>query len=244
MSRNFEELDYRLTPIGPVSLRRRREHALDIDVLEIKLGDAFLMSSLFTASEIALARLAIDAIAAPEADIVVGGLGLGYTARAALETPKVRSIVVVEFLDAVVDWHLDGKLPLGAALVADKRCRFVRGDFFALAASEAGFDPGSPGRRFDAILLDIDHSPAERLDPRSEGFYAPAGLRRMARHLRPGGVFALWSNDAPDAAFARDLAAVFADVRAEPVEFDNPLQGNRMVQTVYLGGRADAPPAG
>lgn len=244
MSRNFEELDYRTTPIGPVSLRRRREHALEIDVLEIKLGDAFLMSSLFTASEIALARLAIDAIAAPAADIVVGGLGLGYTALAALETPKVRSLVVVEFLDAVVDWHLEGLLPLGAALVADKRCRFVRGDFFAFASSDAGFDPDAPGRLFDGILLDIDHSPAERLDPRSDGFYAPAGLRRMARHLRPGGVFALWSNDTPDAAFAADLATVFADVRAEPVEFDNPLQGNRMIQTVYLGRRADMAPPG
>jgi hypothetical protein len=57
MSLNFEELDYRLTPIGGLILRRRRDLSLGVDIFEIKLGDEFLMSSLFTASEIALARL-------------------------------------------------------------------------------------------------------------------------------------------------------------------------------------------
>ena len=79
MSIDFEELDYRNTPIGVVSLRRRRHVSLDIDVYEVKLGDEFLMSSLFTEGEIALARLGLAGLTGP-LDVVVGGLGLGYTA--------------------------------------------------------------------------------------------------------------------------------------------------------------------
>lgn len=78
MSLLFEELDYRPTPIGALSLRRRRELSLGVDVFEIKLGDEYLMSSLFTASEVALARLGIAALAGDSFDIVVGGLCLGY----------------------------------------------------------------------------------------------------------------------------------------------------------------------
>lgn len=81
MSVNFEELDYRPTPIGPLILRRRRELKLGVDVFEIKLGDEFLMSSLFTESEIALARLGLAARSGERLDVVVGGLGLGYTAQ-------------------------------------------------------------------------------------------------------------------------------------------------------------------
>src|SRR5450631_2511278 len=116
MSRSFEELDYRQTPIGALSLRRRRELSLGVDVFEIKLGDEFLMSSLFTASEIALARLALAALVRPESnatlDVVIGGLGLGYTAQAVLEHPTVSSLIVVEALQPVIDWHVAGLVPL------------------------------------------------------------------------------------------------------------------------------------
>jgi spermidine synthase len=119
-------------------------------------------------------------------------------------------------------------------LVNDPRCRFVHGDFFALAASADGLDPEAPGRRFDAILLDIDHSPAARLDDRSASFYAHGGLRQLASHLHPRGVFALWSNEKPDPAFTDRLAGVFAEAWAEPVTFHNPLQDRPFTQTVYL----------
>jgi hypothetical protein len=110
----------------------------------------------------------------------------------------------------------------------------VQGDFFALAASEAGFDPKARRRLFDAVLVDIDHSPAALLDPRSADFYQLDGLRRLAAHLRPDGVFGLWSNDVPDDAFTARLADVFRSARAEAVTFDNPLQGKPFTQTVYL----------
>lgn len=241
----FAELDYRPTDIGALSLRRRRELALGVDVYEIKLGDDFLMTSLFTASEIALARLALAAL--PDArglEVVVGGLGLGYTAQAVLEHDAVGALHVIEMLAPVIDWHRDGLLPLGAVLTGDARCRLVEGDFFAMAASSDGFDPHRPGRRYDALLVDIDHAPDALLDTRSSGFYTPDGLRAMARHLRPGGVFGLWSNDAPDAAFTDRLASVFAEAWSEPVTFHNPLQDRPCTQTVYLARAADGAQAG
>ncbi|MCT7373695.1 spermidine synthase [Chelativorans salis] len=234
MSFLFEELDYRPTPIGALSLRRRRELSLGVDVFEIKLGEEHLMSSLFTASEIALARLGLGALEGADLDIVVGGLGLGYTAQAVLEHDTVGSLIVVEMLDAVIDWHRTGLLPLGPELVADERCRLVQGDFFAMAGGEGGFDPDRPGRRFDGVLVDIDHSPNALLDDRSTGFYRPQGLRALSAHIKPGGVFGLWSNDRPDQSFVDRLGSVFAEAWAEPVTFYNPLQDRPFTQTVYL----------
>lgn len=237
--RLFEELDHRETPIGPLSLRRRQELSLKVEVFEIKLGDEFLMSSLFTASEIALAHLGLDALAKQEgAAVLVGGLGLGYTAQAALEHP-IGSLLVIDLLEPVIDWHRQGLLPMGRALAEDERCRLLAGDFFALARSEAGFDPEQPSRRFDAILLDIDHSPDALLDDRSTAFYRPEGLQALARHLRPGGIFGLWSNEPPDPNFSQRMEAAFAQARAAPVEFYNPLQDRNVVQTVYLGRKAE-----
>ncbi len=230
----FEELDYCPTPIGPVSLRRRMELTVKQVVYEVKLGDEFLMSSLFTASEEALARLGLAALDGDGLEVVVGGLGLGYTARAVLEDARVGALAVVEYLVPVIAWHREGLLPLGPELTGDRRCRFVQGDFFELAGSAEGFDPDRPGHRFDAILLDIDHSPEALLDERSSSFYLPDGLRALARHLKPGGIFGLWSNDRPDPAFTDRLAGVFAHAWAEPVTFDNPLLGQPFTQTVYL----------
>jgi spermidine synthase len=243
MSVLFEELDYCPTPIGALSLRRRRDLKLGVDVFEIRLGEESLMTSLFTASEIALAQLGLAALDdVPTPDVVVGGLGLGYTAQAVLDGAADASLIVVEALAPVIEWHRNGLLPLGNALADNPRCRLVQGDFFAMAASEDGFDPQSPGRMFDAVLVDIDHSPAALLDPRSSSFYQPEGLRSLARHLRPGGVFGLWSDALPDDAFLARLSAVFRDVRAEPVTFHNPLQDRTFTQTVYLarteGGEA------
>ncbi|GAK34730.1 hypothetical protein JCM17846_02520 [Iodidimonas nitroreducens] len=234
MSLLFEELDYQPTAIGDLSLRRRRELSLGIDVFEIKLGDAFLMSSLFTQSEIALARLGIAALTGDKLDILVGGLGLGYSAQAVLEHEQVGSLVVIEMLDAVINWHRSGLLPLGPVLMDDPRCQIIAGDFFALAKSERGFDPAAPGRLFDAILVDIDHAPDDLLDARSTNFYQADGLRAVASHLKPGGVFGLWSNDLPDDMFTARLNTVFAKAWAEPVTFHNPLQDKPFTQTVYL----------
>ena len=238
MSRLFEEIDYRETPIGPISLRRRRLMSLDMDVFEIILRDEHLMSNLFTASEIALSKLALEKLEGDELDIVVGGLGMGYTAAAVLEDPRVNSLVVVEFLDAVVDWHAADYLPLDPPLSVDPRCRIVQGDFFAMSDSIQGFDSDVSERRFDAILIDIDHSPDWLLDARSEGFYSAPGLTKLAAHLKTGGIMGLWSDAVEDVKFTKHLETVFDKVWAEPVTFHNPLQNKPFTQTVYLARRA------
>src|SRR5476649_1116042 len=211
MSVYFEELDFRPTPMGVLSLRRRKQLSTGLDIFEIKLGDEFLMSSQFTTAEIELARLGLAALRQRgDIDVVVGGLGLGYTAQAVLENPNVRSLIVVDALAEVIEWHEQGLLPLGKQLTGDPRCRLVHGDFFAMSDSADGFDGGAPGRRFDAVLVDIDHSPTNLLHPRHAALYTPGGLAKLASHLNPGGVFALWSNDPPDAAFSSVLAGAFA----------------------------------
>ena len=182
MSLLFKELDFQPTPIGMLSLRQRRELSLNVDVIEIKLGDEFLMSDLFTESEVALSNLGLAELDGEDLQVLVGGLGLGYTAKAALDHDKVGSLLVVDALQPVIDWHESGLLPLGPELTADPRCRFTLGDFFKLAASEDGFDPEQPQRRYDAVLLDIDHSRNSCSTPEMHLFMkrlAWTGLRRI-----------------------------------------------------------------
>jgi spermidine synthase len=232
-SRRFEELAWRETPMGEISLRRRRDPQLDVDVFEVKLGDEFLMSSLFTVAETELARLGLAVLPDRPLAVVVGGLGLGYTARTALADPRVRSLTVVEALGEVVDWHRRDLLPDTAGLAADPRVRLLEGDFFALAAGD-GFDPEQPGRRFDAVLLDVDHSPRHVLHPSHAAFYTVAGLRALRGLLVDDGVFALWSDDPPDDDFVPVLREAFADVEARVVGFANPLTGGTSSNTVYV----------
>jgi spermidine synthase len=235
MSARFEELAWRRTPIGEISLRRRVEPRLGVDVYEVKIDDEFLMSSLFTVAEVELARLGLAALpAGTRPEVVVGGLGLGYTARAALEDPRVASLLVVDAVAEVISWHERGLLPEAAALTTDPRCRLVEGDFFAMAAGPQGFDPDAPGRRFDAILLDVDHSPRHVLAPANAALYTVDGMRRLVTHLKPGGVFALWSDDPPDAGFEAVLAEVFGASAAHVVAFANPLTGGESANTVYV----------
>ena len=241
MSLNFEELDFRPTPMGVLSLRRRRRPSSDVDIYEIKLGDEFLMSSQFTVAEVELARLGLAALSRRDLDVVVGGLGLGYTAQAVLENSAVRSLIVIDALAEVIEWHEQGLLPLGKQFAADPRCRLFNGDFFALSHSTEGFDAETPGRRFDAVLVDIDHSPRNLLHPRHGALYQPEGIARLARHLHPGGVFALWSNDPPDDAFKCVLAEVFASSDAHVVTFDNWRGEHEASNTVYVAVKADLP---
>ncbi len=225
--------------MGAISLRRRLDPALNVDVYEVKLGDEFLMSSLFTVAEIELARLGLAMVPGDDLDVVVGGLGLGYTARAVLEDPRVRSLTVVEALGEVITWHERDLFPDTAGVASDPRVRLVRGDFFAMAGTDQGFDPGTPGRRFHAVLLDIDHTPRHVLHPSHAVFYTEEGLRRLAEHLHPYGVFALWSDDPPDDGFRSVLAAVFASTQAHVVSFPNPLTGQVSSNTVYVASRVN-----
>jgi spermidine synthase len=234
----FEEIDSQPSSIGQMSLRRRRIPALgDRDIYEVKLGEEFLMSSMFVDAEVALADLGIEAVDGDALDVVVGGLGLGYTAEAALKHDRVNELLVVEAVDTVIHWHQQEKVPLGKVLNEDARCRYVHGSFFDMAVQDpqqGGFDPEQPGRQFDAILLDIDHSPRALLNQSSASFYSVEPLSRMALQIKPGGCFAMWSQDPPDEPFERVLKELFADVESRVVEFFNPFQNGMSSNTVYL----------
>jgi spermidine synthase len=233
VSAGFEELDWRPTPLGEVSLRRRVEPTLQVDVYEAKLGDEFLMSSLFTAAEIALADISLASVPGADLDVVVGGLGLGYTAQAVLKDPRVCSLQVIEVLGEVIEWHQRGLLPLSSGLTSDRRCNLVNGDFFAMVATGSSFGPDTPDRH-DAILVDIDHTPQHLLHPSHASFYEPEGQRRLADRLNPGGVYALWSNDPPDEDYLSVVEQVFASCEAHVITFPNPLTWGEAGSTVYV----------
>ena len=196
------------------------------------------MSSLFVKAEEALAAIALQSLDVEELDVVVGGLGLGYTATEALGNKAVRSLLVIEVMAPVISWHRLGLVPLGDKLALDSRCSLVHGDFFKLAASSDGFDPDNPGRLFHVVLVDIDHSPSHWLDTDNSAFYTEAGLTALAASLHPGGIFGLWSNDPPDDAFSRLLDGVFASAEFRLVTFPNPYTGGESSNTIYLACRA------
>ncbi|MBL63765.1 MAG: spermidine synthase [Opitutae bacterium] len=232
----FEELDFRPTPLGDLVLRRRRIPRLgELDVYEVKLGDDFLMSSLFHEAERQLAKLGLGALEQENLDVVVGGLGLGYTAVAALEDPRVSSLLVVEYLQPVIEWHKNGLAPLGDTLTKDSRCRLLQADFFALSRDMTkSFDPENSAKKHDAILLDVDHTPTNVLHQTNTRFYTEEGLGELAQHLKPGGVFALWADGEPDASFTDRLGKVFVRAESHTIEFDNPVTEDTSKGTVYL----------
>ena len=235
MKPSFEELDSQDTRMGVLSLRRRRVRSLsDIEIYEIKLNEEYLMSSLFHQAEVALSDIGLGELEGDGWEVVVGGLGLGYTAAAALGFKQLRRLVVVEALEPVIDWHERGLLtPWDKQLSADNRCVFCHADFFALSR-DAGFDQTTPGFQFDAILLDIDHTPDTWLDPSHESFYAEAGLQQLKSFLKPHGVFALWSNDPPEDVFLDILSGVFANAQGHSIQFENPLQQSRSTNGIYV----------
>ena len=148
-----QELGYQKTPLGELTLRRRLETRLNNrEVFEVKLGDEYLMSSLFTEAEQQLATLGLAELEG-SLDVVIGGLGLGYTAAEALKNKNVSSLLVIDLFQTVIDWHREGFVPLGRGLRDDPRCELRQGDFFALA--HTGFDTADLTRKFDAVLLDM-----------------------------------------------------------------------------------------
>ncbi len=228
----IKELAYHKTPLGELTLRRRAESLLqNKEVFEVKLGEEFLMSSLFTVGERQLSYLGLAGLEG-ELDVVVGGLGLGYTAGAALENKNVRSLLVIDLFQDVIDWHQNKLIPMGSVLAGDKRCEMRKGNFFELART--GFDVSDNERKFDAVLLDIDHSHKHFLDEKNKSFYGAEGLNSLRKQIKEGGVFALWSNEAFDEKFIKHLESVFGTATAQTIEFPNPYTNSISVNSVYI----------
>ncbi|MBP6001888.1 MAG: hypothetical protein KA746_00505 [Pyrinomonadaceae bacterium] len=233
---NIKELGYEKTPLGDLTLRRRVETLLgDRVVFEVKLGDEYLMSSLFTEAEQQLATLGLASLSG-ELDVVIGGLGLGYTAAEALKNKHVSSLLVIDLFQPVIGWHTAGLVPNGDVLTSDSRCELRQGDFFALA--QTGFDADDPNRKFDAVLLDIDHSPKHFLDDSNGSFYTAEGLAAVRDQLKPNGTFALWSDDPTSEDFTAHLRSIFGSATAHNVEFPNPYTGSVSVNCVYVAQKS------
>ncbi len=232
---NIQELAFENTPLGDLTLRRRTETLLrDREVFEVKLGDEYLMSSLFTESEQQLATLSLAPLEG-DLDVVIGGLGLGYTAVEALKNKMVKRVMVIDLFQAVIDWHQAGLVPNGEALTKDPRCELRQGDFFDLART--GFDASAPERKYDAVLLDIDHSPEHFLNQSNQSLYTAEGLASVRDQLKPGGCFALWSNDPAGEDFTAHLGKIFGSATAHNIEFPNPYTNSISVNSVYVAQR-------
>lgn len=186
---------------GEVVLRQRGRG--DDAVYELIVNGTFAMDSTETSIERRLAQLAY-ARAPAGGTILIGGLGLGYTAEEALSLPASR-IVVVELEAGLVDWARTGRTPLLARLAAEPRVQLVAGDVVDVLS-------GSPSGSFDAIALDVDNGPDFLIHADNASVYSPGFLELAHRRLAPGGRLAIWAQGpAPD--LMRTLAAIDQSAR-------------------------------
>ena len=213
---NFEILAYEQTELGLLCLRRRELLCEPRTIVtEVTLDHQFLMSSYLTASEKALSEIALQMHSGTALRVLVGGLGLGYTARAVLESDRVSQCEVVEFLPEVIRWLREGLVPLSDKLTADDRLAVTHGDVYQQLASP-------PKQTYDLILIDVDHSPDENLGTANGSFYTADGLKRAKLHLAEDGILGVWSY-AESSRFADALRDMFREVRIEPVTVYNNL---------------------
>jgi spermidine synthase len=226
-SSNLEILAYETTPLGDLCLRRRELLSRPGTVItEITLDHELLMSSYNTASERALAEEALARHAGRDLSVLVGGLGLGYTANQVLQSPRVGRTLVIEFLPEVVGFLRDGLVPLSPALTADPRFSVREGDVYALLRAPAN-------ESWDLVLIDVDHSPDEQLGNANESFYTPEGLASAKQHLAPGGILAVWSY-AENSPFVEALRATFAFVETVPVTCVNELVDEEFTDWLFV----------
>jgi spermidine synthase len=216
-----EELARAESERGEIVLRRRGTGAV-----ELRVNGVFVMDTVETATEQALASRALAVVDDPRA-VLVGGLGLGFTAHAVLADPRVEKVAVVEIEEALVGWMRDGTVPHGPSFLADERLTIVVADV-RTAVAEA--TPAS----YDLVLLDVDNGPGYLVHDSNAEMYGAGFLRQVHALLRPGGALVVWS-----AAAAPELAdaveAVFGSV--VPVPFDVDLQGRAEQYWLYQARR-------
>jgi spermidine synthase len=223
----LEILAYEETPLGSLCLRRRELLSQPgVSVTEITLNHEFLMSSYNTDSERAISNRSVQIHGGSGLKTLIGGLGLGYTARELVVHPNVASVEVVEYLPQVARWLSDGLVPLSEELNAAEKLRVVDGDVY-----DRLLNP--PDQQFDLIVIDVDHSPSDQLGEQDHRFYTADGLRMAKKHLRDRGVLAIWSY-AENSAFSSSLKQVFARVIVEPVQTVNDLVGHQQTDWLFF----------
>ncbi len=224
---NLEILAYEPSPLGPLCLRRRELLSQPGTIVtEMTLNHEFLMSSPYTDSERGLASTALQMHSGTDLRVLVGGLGLGYTAREALLSSRVARVEVLELLPQVIGWLAKGLVPLSSELNNQQRLVVTQGDVYRKLA-------GPADELFDVILIDVDHSPDERLEDASTSFYTTDGLMAARRHLAAGGVLAVWSY-AESSTFADALRSVFRQVHVKSVTYDNHLIDQQLTDWLFF----------
>lgn len=187
---------------GELVLRRRRGNGGPA-VLELRANGVFVMDSAEFSSERALASAALELVEKPR-DVLVGGMGLGFTMHQVLADQRVERCTVVEIEEALVGWMRDGTIPHGQTMLADARANPVVADV-TVALTEA------PDASYDLILLDVDNGPNFLVHESNARIYEPEFLGQARRILRPGGSLAIWSMDEASA-LQQTMAGVFGTV--------------------------------
>ena len=176
-------------------------------VYELRVNGVFVMDTAETGSEIALARAALELSDHPY-DVLIGGLGLGFTAHEVLADTRVEKLTVVEIEEALIEWLRDGTVPHGPSYLADGRLTVTNADI-RTAVAEA------PPESFDLVLLDVDNGPDYLVYDENRSVYQEAFLSELRRVLRHGGVAVVWS--AAESAGLRDaMARTFGNCQAIP----------------------------
>ena len=197
---------------GELVLRERRE-AGSPSVLELRANGVFVMDTQETSTEEALADAALALVDEPR-QVLVGGLGLGFTLHRVLADSRVERCSVVEIEQALVDWMRDGTVPQGPALLADERANLVVADV-AHAVREGRDDS------YDLVLLDVDNGPGYLVHDANALLYEAPFLAEVRRLLRPGGALVVWAS-APSADLLAAMEQVFDE--AESRSYDVRLQ--------------------
>lgn len=209
---NLEILAYETTPLGDLCLRRRELLSRPGTVVtEITLDHELLMSSYNTVSERALAEETLARHPGRDLSVLVGGLGLGYTANEVLQSARVLRVEVIEYLPEVIEFLREGLIPLSPELLANPRFGVREGDVYATLR-------GPVDERWDLVLIDVDHSPDEPLGSANQSFYTKPGLTLAKKHLAPGGILAVWSYS-ESSPFVDALRDTFAVVETVPIRF-------------------------
>lgn len=195
----------------------------------LKLNGRQLMSTTATVSELLLAELPCKNLErTPNARILIGGLGLGYSLRRALDfTRKDGLVEVAELLPEVVQWNREHLRHINGALLDDKRVKVIIGDVFSVLRS-------APAGTYDAVLLDVDNGPTSLVQPGNSRLYDRRGFGIITKALKPDGVVAFWAAE-PERYFTEQLGR--AGFLASEIPVKAHERAKRFAHMIYLGRR-------